>query len=216
MQTAEVKDFVKDQKNLYQPPAEPQIIEVPEMTFLMIDGEGAPDPDQGTEGDITDFQHAVGAAYGIAYGIKMSPKKGQEPSGFYNFKVPPLEALWWMRGGGQFDVSKRDDWRWTLMLQVPEFCTPEVVELFANRCIAKKKDEIYKQVRVEQFKEGDCVQLMHVGSYASEAPNIQKMHDFALSQGYKLRGRHHEIYFGDPRRTAPEKLKTVLRQPITR
>lgn len=214
MPTDRVKDFVKDQAEIYQPATEPVIIEIPEMTFLMMDGEGAPDPDQGTYGDISEFQHAVGALYGIAYSVKMSPKKGQQPDGFYEFKVPPLEALWWMKDNGEFDVVKRDQWCWRVMLRMPEYCTPQVTKRFAEQMVNKKKDEIYRRVRLEKFTEGLCVQLMYIGSYAEEGPAIQKMHEFIAAQDFKPAGKHHEIYFGDPRRTAPEKLRTILRQPV--
>lgn len=211
---SDVVDFVKKDKALYQPKAEPVIVVVPKMKFLMIDGQGAPDPDVGSEKDISEFQKAVGALYGLVYSIKMSEKKGDQPEGYQNFKVPPLEALWWMADDSEFDVKKPEKWRWTAMIRVPDFVNPEVVSKFADELVTKKKTDIYKQVRLDEFFEGESVQIMHIGPYDAEEPNIDKMHDFAKDHGYSLRGKHHEIYFGDPRRSAPEKLKTVLRQPI--
>lgn len=210
----DVKDFAKEQKDLYFPKTEPSIIDVPEMLFLMIDGEGAPDPVEGSSKDVSAFQKAVGALYGLAYSIKMSEKKGLQPTGYFNFKVPPLEALWWMKSGQDFDMTKPDEWRWTMMLRVPEYVTKEVVLGFADELVKKKKNDIYKKVRLAPYKEGPSVQLMHIGPYATEGPNIKKMHEYAEVRGYSQNGKHHEIYFGDPRKSAPDKLKTVLRQPI--
>lgn len=213
---ADVRDFLKDQKDLYFPKTEPVIVDVPSMKFLMVDGHGAPDPDAGTAPHISDFQRAIGALYGLVYSVKMSYKKDTQPEGYYNFKVPPLEAQWWMADGKKFDMSRPNDWRWTAMIRVPEYVTEAVVAGYADELARKKKTDSYKQVRLETFTEGPSVQIMHIGSYAEEAPNIAKMHTYAQEQGYKLHGKHHELYYGDPRRTAPEKLKTVLRQPVTK
>lgn len=207
-------DFVKERKDLYQPGREPGIIDVPKMQFLMFDGSGAPDPDVGSDEDISEFQEALGALYGLTYSIKMSDKKGLAPAGWQNFKVPPLEALWWMDDGSEFDTSRPEKWRWTALMRMPDFLTPEIVATFADMLEAKKKSEIYKKVRLESYHEGSSVQIMHVGSYADEGPNIERMHAYAKEQGYTLHGKHHEIYFGDPRRSAPEKLRTILRHPV--
>jgi hypothetical protein len=205
-------DFVKEQKDLYLPKTEPVIVDVPEMLFLMVDGKGQ--PESGPAEHDNEFQAAFGALYGIVYSIKFSDKKGSAPAGFKKFKVSPPEGLWWMEGGKGFDTSKPNDWRWTLMLRVPEFVTKDVIAKFADELEKKKGPGAYKKVRLEKYTEGPSVQIMHIGPYAEEQPNIEKMHAFAKEQGYKLHGHHHEIYFGDPRRSAPEKLKTVLRQPV--
>ena len=212
----DTRDFTKEQKGLYLPKAEPVIVDVPEMLFLMVDGKGAPDSDEGSEEHKSQFQEAIGALYGMIYSIKMSPRKDDAPDGYYNFKVPPPEALWWMQDGGQFDTAKPDDWGWTLMMRVPEYVTQEVVDHFTEILVAKKQDESFRNVRLEKHREGLSVQLMHIGSYVSEGPNIIRMHKFATDQGYQLHGKHHEIYYGDPRRSAPEKLRTVIRQPIAK
>ena len=212
----DVRDFVKENKDIYLPKTSPVIVDVPEMVFLMIDGAGAPDPDEGSSGHKNEFQAAMGALYGLVYSVKMSPKKNAALKAFYNFKVAPPEGLWWMKSGKAFDMRKRNEWRWTLMIRVPEFVTQKIVYGYVNELVAKKKNEVYRKVRLEKFREGLSVQLMHIGSYASEGPNIERMHVFAKEQGYKLTGKHHEIYFGDPRRSAPEKLKTVLRQPVAK
>jgi hypothetical protein len=209
-----IRDFVKEQHDLYVPGMDPEIVDVPEMQFIMIDGKGMPDMMSGSEGDINEFQQAFGALYGMIYSIKMSPKKDDAPAGYENFKVPPPEALWWVTSDASFADAKADQWRWTLMMRVPEFVTDEVVQHFADQLVAKKKLDIYRKVRLEKYDEGTSVQLMHIGSYDSETENIEKMHAFARAQGYDLQGRHHEIYYGDPRHTAAEKLRTVLRQPV--
>lgn len=210
---AEQIDFVNQHKELYLPKTEPVIIDVPEMLFLMIDGKGQ--PDAGTPEHNTEFQEVVGVLYGLVYTIKFSDKKGNPPTGYQKFKVPPLEGLWWMEGVEGFDMTRPDKWRWTLMIRVPEFVTTEAVEQFAEELEKKKGPSAYKKVRLERYTEGLSVQLMHTGPYDTEQPNIEKLHTFAMEQGYKLRGHHHELYFGDPRRTKPERLRTVLRQPIT-
>jgi hypothetical protein len=209
-------DYVKEYKYLYLPKSEPVIVEVPKMKFLMIDGKGAPDPIVGRSADISEFQAAVGALYGLTYTIKMSEKSGTQPNGYENFKVPPLEALWWMDDGTDFDTAKPLKWRWTAMIRMPEFVSAETVNKFANTLVEKKKNEIYKHVKLDYYEEGLSVQIMHIGPYSDEAPNINKMLLFAESEGYKKSGKHHEIYYGDPRRSAPEKLKTVLRQPVSK
>jgi hypothetical protein len=210
----QVRDFVKENKALYQPKTGPVIIDVPTMKFLMVDGKGAPDPDDGTGEHVSDFQDAMGALYGVVYSIKMSYKGDEQLPGYENFKVPPPEALWWMTDHSDFDMTKPNEWRWTLMLRVPDFVTQNIVDKYIDQLVIKKKSNRYKKVRLEEYTEGNSVQILHVGPYAEEGPNIQKMHVFAQEQGYKLHGKHHEIYFGDPRRTAPANLKTVLRQPI--
>lgn len=211
---SDVIDFIKQDKQFYFPKTEPEITHIPKMNFIMVDGRGAPDPHSGSESDVSEFQRAVGALYGIAYSVKMSYKKGDEPKGYQNFKVAPLEGLWWMEDDTNFDMKRPKDWRWTVMIRMPDFVTSDIVARYAKELNDKKKTDAYSTVRLEQYEEGDVVQLMHIGSYDSEGQNIIKMHEYAKDRGYALRGKHHELYYGDPRRTAPERLKTVLRQPI--
>ncbi|MCA9342389.1 GyrI-like domain-containing protein [Candidatus Saccharibacteria bacterium] len=211
---SDVIDYVKENKQLYKPGKKPEIIDVPKMQFIMVDGKGAPDPDEGSSKDVTEFQEAFQVLYGLAYSIKMSYRGDEQLPGYQNFKVPPPEALWWMTDNSDFDVNQPDKWRWTLMLRMPDFVTDKIVTNFIDKLVIKKKSDIYKKARLEDFKEGKSVQIMHVGPYSAEGPNIEAIHKYALEQGYKLHGKHHEIYYGDPRRSAPEKLKTVLRQPV--
>lgn len=203
-------DFKKDPT--YKAKPEPQLIKVPRMRFVMADGTGAPEAAGKAQ---TDFQSAMQALFGIVYTIKFWSKKYPTPPGYAPFTLAPIEALWSMKGGGSFDMSRPDDWQWTAMLRLPEFVTPAFFTKVVQECIRTKKSDVYTRARLEDFAEGTCVQLMHIGPYSAEGPNIQKLHDFAAAQDYVPAGRHHELYFGDPRRTAPEKLRTILRQPVT-
>ena len=197
-------DHKKELKHLYKPSKKaPVIIEVPEMNFLMIDGKG--DPNSAPE-----YSAAVSALYSLAYGIKFNIKKTTE----INYSVMPLEGLWWVEDMELFSVESKEDWLWTMMIMQPDFVTSEIVE--DNRAVVIKKKGFPKleEIVFQSYYEGLSVQLMHIGPYADEAPNIKWMHQFASEQGYQLRGKHHEIYLNDPNRTAPEKLKIVLRQPL--
>ncbi len=204
-------DFKKDAT--YKAKQKPEVITVPNMLFVRVDGEGAADL---AVAENPAFQQAVQVLYGIVYTLKFWHKKHETPPGYGAFSVAPLEGLWWMKNGGNFDMNAVGDWRWSLMLRVPEFVTPELFKTIVDELVDKKHDEGYRKARLEWFEEGESVQLMHVGPFDQEAPNIELLHVFAHEQGYKLRGRHHELYFGDPRRSAPEKLKTILRQPVSR
>ena len=199
-------DFRKESKHLYSPSAkEPALVEVPEMQFLMIDGKG--DPNNSEE-----FQSAAEALYGIAYTIKFSAKKSGTARPDY--VVPPLEGQWWMKGGKRFDLKSRDDWRWTLMIRQPDFVTEKDFSAAVSLAMVKKPSPALRKLRFERLTEGRCVQIMHIGPYAAEVPTVERMHAYAREQGLSLHGKHHEIYLGDPRRTAPERLKTVLRHPV--
>lgn len=202
-------DFRKDP--IYKAKAEPELIDVPEMLFIMVDGTGAP---EGSTENATEFQNAMQALFGIVYTIKFWDKKFVPPPGYAKFTLAPVEGLWTMKDGGEFDASKPDDWQWTVMLRVPPFVTQEYFREVVEACIAAKKSDVYRKARLKAFTEGPSVQLMHIGSYDAEGPNIQKLHAYMTSLGYVPNGRHHELYFGDPRRTAPEKLRTILRQPV--
>ncbi len=198
-------DLKKELKHLYQPSAkEVMLADVPRTNFLMIDGQGDPNTSQA-------FKEAMDALYGLAYGLKFALKKQSlEP----DYTVMPLESLWWSAGGGAFDMANKDGWEWTLMIMQPEHITLEMVDQAKAELKAKKDPPALGNVRFEAFHEGPSVQIMHIGPYADEKPTIEKMHSFAEEQGYRLRGKHHEIYISDPNRTKPERLKTVLRQPV--
>lgn len=198
-------DLRKDLKHLYNPSAkEVSIVEVPTMNFIMVDGRGNPNTEP-------EFQTAVEALYGAAYTLKFSLKKsGAGP----DFSVMPLEGLWWMDDMTQFSADNKDQWKWTLMIALPDFVTPDMIDGVIKELQAKKDNPSIAKLYFAPFEEGTAVQIMYVGPYSEEASTIARMHEFAKSNGYGLAGKHREIYLSDPRRTAPEKLKTVLRQPV--
>jgi hypothetical protein len=201
-------DLVKELKPLYAPSARhPSIVEVPELAFLMIDGRGDP-------GASEVYQDALQALYSSAYTLKFSLKKADPER---DFKVMPLEGLWWLEGGPprlEELQAARDSWSWTMMIAMPDHVTSVEVADAVAQAGRRRPLPAIQAVRLERFAEGLAAQIMHVGPYAEEAPTIERLHAFVAEQGYELRGRHHEIYMGDPRRTAPERLKTVLRHPV--
>ena len=201
-------DLVKQLKPLYAPsPRHPAIVEVPELSFLMIDGRGDPNSSEA-------YQDALGALYGIAYTLKFTLKKAKPER---DFKVAPLEGLWWADVEAPSMAAlqaDRDSWKWTMMIAVPDEVTAAEVAAAAKAAARRRPLPAAARVRLKRFAEGLAAQIMHVGPYADEAPTIATLHAFVEEQGYALRGRHHEIYLGDPRRTAPERLKTVLRHPV--
>lgn len=203
----DIIDFKKDP--IYKAAAEPEIVDIPEMLFISTEGVGAP-----SGKDETDFQQAIQALYSVLYSIKFWDKKHEAPEGYTKFSIAPLEGLWWTISGAEFDQQKTEDWKWKLMIRVPDFVEPGLLKSIVDELVEKKQSEAYEQVRLERFHEGTCVQIMHVGPYDQEQVSLEKMQLFASNAGYELVGKHHELYFGDPRRTKPEKLHTILRHPV--
>lgn len=198
-------DFKKELKHLYNPSKkEPVILDVPPLNYLMIDGAGSPGSQE--------YMDAVSTIYPVAYALKFAIKKRQE----IDYGVLPLEGLWWMEDMNEFSVDRKDEWLWTSLIMQPAYVTAELVEEMIVEVREKKNPPALDKLRFENYAEGTCVQLMHIGPYSEEGPNITRMHAYAEEQGYSLHNKHHEIYIKDVRRTAPEKLKTVLRQPITK
>lgn len=199
-------DLVKDLKPLYAPPRQPVLVDVPALQFLMIDGCGAPESPA--------YAQALNALYAAAYTLKFSVKKAAPQR---DFKVAPLEGLWWVDDEAP-DMAglqaRRDTWRWTMMIAVPDDVTSAEVADAAEQAGRRKPLPALPGVRLERLAEGQAAQVMHIGPYADEAPTIEALHAFVEEQGYELRGRHHEIYLSDPRRAAPERLKTVIRHPV--
>ena len=191
----------------YKARTNPVLIDIPEMTFVMVDGEGAPE-------DNPEFQQAMQVLYGIVYTIKFWDKKHVAPHGFSKFTLTPLEALWWSKKGKEFDSKDPSDWQWRVMIRVPEFVTEDFFKEVVTELVRNKHTDMYKKARLAHYQEGTSVQLMHIGPYDQEAEDIARMHDYARHEGYELIGKHHELYFSDPRRTAPEKLKTLIRHPV--
>ncbi|MGD8795052.1 MAG: GyrI-like domain-containing protein [Anaerolineae bacterium] len=199
-------DFKKTLKELYRPPRDRfVVVDVPAMQFLMADGHGDPNTAPA-------YQEAVEALYALAYKLKFASKKelGQD------YVVPPLEGLWWAEDMALFSTMRdKSAWEWTMMIMQPEWITPAMFDAAVAQ-VAKQKDlPALPIIRLETYEEGLSVQILHLGSYDDEAPTLQRLHhDFLPENGYREAGKHHEIYLSDPRRVAPEKLKTVLRQPV--
>jgi len=198
-------DLKHEQPELYSAARRPGLVEVPELAFLMIDGHG--DPNRAPE-----YAQAVEAIYAIAYTAKFIVKRS--PDGI-DFAVMPLEGLWWTPDYSTFTTDDKSAWDWTMMIAQPEQVTAEVVEKARANAARKKSLGAIGRVRLELFREGRVAQVMHIGPYATEGPTIQSLHAFIAEKGYERAGKHHEIYLGNPRRSAPEKMKTIVRQPVT-
>lgn len=198
-------DFKKELKELYKPSAKNiAIVEVPEMNFLMIDGIGDP-------GTSKRFAQAMEALYPLAYTLKFMAKLGPLES---DYVVMPLEGLWHADDLSAFKEDRKDEWKWTLMIMQPDFVTREMFDEAVEKVRQKKNPALLDDVRFEPYAEGESVQIIHVGPYNEVGPTVEKLHAFIDQQGKQPALRYHEIYLSDPRRTAPEKLKTVVRQPM--
>lgn len=196
-------DFKKELKHLYNPPKEVVLVDVPEMNFLMIDGAG--DPNTAPE-----YKDAIEALYALSYALKFMVKKAKA----IDYVVPPVEGRWWTDEPSQFTMENKDIWKWTAMIMQPEYVTEEVFNRAVEQVKVKKNLSTLSKIKFKSLHEGLSAQIMYVGPYSAEGPTIEKLHDFIKENKYELRGKHHEIYLSDPRKSAPEKLKTVIRQPI--
>lgn len=203
-------DLKKDLKYLYAPSAKKvEIVQVPRFKFAMIDGQIEADQGPSTSAS---FQEALQALYGISYTLKFTSKLRKENP--IDYPVMALEGLWWVKSG-EFSFERKEDWLYTLMMLQPDHITEEMYQEGLAQLRKKRGDNpSLAKMRLETFEEGLSIQIMHIGPYADEPATIAKMDAFARENGYRLHGKHHEIYFGDPRRAAPEKLKTILRHPI--
>ena len=198
-------DYKKTLKHLYKPSSKaPEIIDVPKMNFLCINGKG--DPNTSTE-----FSNAVEALFSVSYTLKFMVKKGGNP---VDYGVLPLEGLWWAEDMAQFSVESKDNWMWTLMIMQPDFIVKELVFEAIEKSRQEKELPALPGLRFESFREGQCAQIMHIGPFSGEGPTIEKLHRFISDQGFNRRDKHHEIYLSDIRRGNPANWKTVIRQPI--
>ena len=190
-------------KALYNPSKkEFSILDVPPMNFIMLDGHGNPNNNPA-------YEKTVETLYALAYTLKFALK----PQGL-EFSVAPLEGLWWMLDMNEFMAANKDRWDWTMMILQPEQVTPDLFAKARSDVIRKKGQALADKARLETFDEGRSVQILYLGAYADEGATIARMHEYLHACGYTPNGKHHEIYLGDPRRAAPEKLKTILRQPV--
>ena len=190
---------------LYHATTTPELVEVPELAFLAIDGRGDPNTSAA-------FAEAVQSLYAVSYAAKFAIKK----AGGEDFKVAPLEGLWRADDPAAFVVGNKGSWEWTLLIRQPDSVTADLVERFADEAAIRKGLAAARRLRLIDFAEGPAAQVMYVGPYADEGPTIARLHEFIHEHGFTFDGqvhRHHEIYLGDPRRAAPEKLRTIIRQP---
>jgi hypothetical protein len=196
---------VADIDRLYRATATPKLVQVPLLAFLCLDGHGDPNTSPA-------YATAVQALYSVSYAAKFAIKKAGGP----DFKVSALEGLWWAQDLSTFLTGDKSKWDWTMMIRQPKAVTGDMVERLADQVAAKKTIPAARQLRFVSFEEGAAAQVLHVGPYATEATTITRLHDFIREQGFAFDGhhhKHHEIYLGDPRRSAPEKLRTIIRQP---
>ena len=204
-------DLRKQWKYLYAPSARRvELVDVPEFKFIMIDGRIEPGEAPGTS---PGFGEATAALYGAAYTLKFMAK--QRPVDPIDYPVMALEGLWWVEDG-RFNITVKDNWVYTLMIMQPDLITPEMFAAALAQAAKKRPNPALSRLRLATFREGLCVQTLHVGPYDTEPATIERMKRWAAENGYTLAGKHHEIYLGDPRRADAEKLKTVLRHPVTR
>ena len=194
-------DFKKSLKALYQPTNRDfEPVEVPEMQFAMVDGAGDPN-------SAPAYRTAVEWLYAVSYAMKFAAKASLSK----DYVVPPLEGLWWADDPADFVVRRKDAWKWTMMIMVPDFVGPELFEA----AVSRKQGARPESLRLSRFAEGTCLQALHVGSYDDEGPLLRHLHEEVMpARGLTFNGKHHEIYIGDPRKTAPERLRTILRQPV--
>ena len=206
-------DYKKEYKEFYLPPRTPGIVTVPAMNFLAVRGQGDPNEEGGA------YKQALELLYAMAYTIKMSKLGKHKLVGYFDYVVPPPEGLWWQEGRQGVDYARKDEFQWISLIRLPEFVTREAFD-WAVREAAEKKHLDLSPVEFFPREEGLCVQCMHLGPYDNEPATVAAMDAYARAQGCELdfsQGRyHHEIYLSDVRRTKPEKLKTVIRQPVRR
>ncbi|HWQ19074.1 MAG TPA: GyrI-like domain-containing protein [Methanotrichaceae archaeon] len=196
-------DLKKELKGLYSASSKKaEILEVPAMNFLMVDGSGDPNTSEA-------YQKAIKALYAVSYGLKFCQKKQGR-----DYSVMPLEGLWWSEDMSSFICSDRSLWKWTAMIMQPDFITPDMARQATEDARAKKGLSVVP--RFEAYQEGLSAQIMHIGPYSTEGPTVKMLHGFIEESGYERNGKHHELYLSDPRRAKPEKMKTILRQPIRR
>lgn len=202
-------DLKKENKELYNPSnKEPSLIEVPKMKYIMIDGDG--DPNTSPE-----YQNAMEALFPVSFRVKFISKREKAK----DYVVMPLEGLWWVDNMETFTIEDKSSWKWTAMIRQPDFISRRMIGEAIQEVQEKKNSSALGKIRFEKYSEGLSAQIMHIGPYLDEGPTVKKLHEFIDEKGYHFDGsksgeKHHEIYLSDVRRTRPEKLKTIIRQPV--
>jgi len=199
-------DLRRELPQLYRAAVAPALVDVPPLDYLMIDGAG--DPNTAPE-----YAEAVQALYSVAYTVRFGLKRLPDP---VDAPVMPLEGLWWVPDMSTFSVEDKSRWNWTLMIVQSAQVSADVADAARETAARKKGLPATGRVRLERFAEGRAAQVLHRGPYSAEGPTVAALHRFIADQGLTLSGRHHEIYLGDPHRTAPERLRTIIRQPVAR
>lgn len=204
-------DYKKEYKEFYMPKNKPGIVEIPAMNYLAVRGKGDPNVEGGA------YKQSIGLLYAIAFTIKMSKKGSHQIDGYFDYVVPPLEGFWRQEGVQGIDYTHKENFEFISVIRLPDFVTKEEFD-WAIKEAGQKKKEDFSKVEFWTYEEGFCVQCMHIGPYDDEPRTVELMHDYMTEQGYMLdisdTRLHHEIYLSDARRTAPERLKTVIRHPI--
>lgn len=206
-------DFKKEYKEFYLPKNKPELVTVPPMQYVAVRGKGDPNAPGG------EYKQAIGVLYAVAYTIKMSKLGDHRMEGYYDFVVPPLEGFWWQEGREDIDYGRKDTFCWISVIRLPDFVTEEEFRWAVEEAQRKKKIDCSK-AELLRVEEGQCVQILHQGSFDSEPESIAKMEAFLEEHGWKNdfspERLHHEIYLSDARKVAPEKWKTVIRHPVCR
>ena len=204
-------DYKKEYKEFYLPKARPEIITIPKMNYIAVYGKGDPNIEGG------EYKQSIGLLYGVAFTIKMSKLTDHKIEGYFDFVVPPLEGFWWQDGMDGIDYGHKENFNWISVIRLPDFVSEKDFEWAINEATVKKKTD-FSKVKFLTIEEGLCVQIMHIGPYDDEPSSVELMDRYIEGNGYENdfsdTRRHHEIYLSDVRKTAPEKLKTVIRHPI--
>ena len=204
-------DYKKEYKEFYMPKGKPSIVTVPKVNYIAVRGRGDPNKEDG------EYKAAIELLYAVAYTIKMSKHGDRRIEGYFDYVVPPLEGFWWQDGVAGVDYTHKEAFNWISVIRLPDFVTEEDFRWAVDEA-AKKKKQDFSKAEFLTVEEGLCVQCMHIGPYDDEPATVLRMHEFMEQQGYVLditdKRLHHEIYLSDARKTAPEKLKTVIRHPI--
>ncbi len=206
-------DYKKEYKEFYLPKAVPQLVTLPPMQYLAVRGKGDPNVEGGA------YQQAIGLLYGVAYTLKMCRKAGYEIDGYFDYVVPPLEGFWYQEGTDGVEYAHKDAFCWISVIRVPDFVSRADFDWAVAEASRKKKQD-FSAVEFLTVDEGLCVQMMHLGAYDDEPASVARMDAFLAQNGcandFSAERMHHEIYLSDPRKTPPEKRKTVLRHPVRR